>query len=79
MGIFEPNGSNSTRLKSACQEDIVPFGKKTESVVQDVENSHWARPLSQEGLGRRQADAARPACDTATLLAIDSYAKRPSS
>ena len=39
MGIFEPNGSDSTRSKSACQEDIVPFGKKIKSVVQNVEKS----------------------------------------
>ncbi len=39
MGIFEPNGSNSKRLKSACQEDIVLFGKKTKPVVQNVEKS----------------------------------------
>ena len=39
MGIFEPNGSNSTRSKSACQEDIEPFGKKIKPVAQDGGNS----------------------------------------
>ena len=61
MGIFEPNGPNSTRLKSACQEDIVPFGKKIESVVQNV--GYWP-PFSKSAHARpslrKASAAARP-------------------
>jgi hypothetical protein len=54
MGIFEPNGSDSTRLKSACQEDIELFGKKIRKLNPSLKLSKnlMGRPRQEHQVGR---------------------------
>ena len=52
--VFEPNSSNITQFKSACQEDIEPFGKKIRKVQQPRKLSRnlVGRPRQEHQVGR---------------------------
>src|SRR5271165_1054363 len=63
MGISEPNGSKITRSKSACQEDIVPFGKKSCRSSNGTENRRKDCYTETSVLVKRVECTAFQSCD----------------